>query len=298
MSRAILGGLLIAAIAATDAFPQASVPPRGSGSIAFSLQKIDHTGHILTDGSVVRVGQSTNRDFYIEGEYGVTDRLAVTFGLPYVFSKYIDPNPPPPVIPYLPVDQCHCWNSGFQDFNFTARYNAIGRRHSAFKLTPSLSLGAPSHDYDFRGEAVLGRNLRELRFGLDGQQRIDSISEKLYVQGHYSYAFVEHVLGIPNNRSNAVIEGDYLLTEKLSVRGKVILQRTHGGLHFPSDLTTPELIYQHDRLLRDNYSRAGTGASYSFQRMDVFFDFVGVLGGTDTHAGRALTLGVSFPFKL
>jgi hypothetical protein len=53
-----------------------------------------------------------------------------------------------------------------------------------------------------------------------------------------------------------------------------------------------------DRLLRDNYWRAGAGTAYSFPKMEVFFDFIRVIGGSYTHTGGAVTLGVRFPLDL
>ena len=128
------------------------------------------------------------------------------------------------------------------------------------------------------------------------------------MEGHYSYAFVERVIDIPNNRSNASVEGTYLLLKRrLAARGVASWQRTHGGLLagspppaslvFPGELTTPERVLQHDRLLRDNYFHAGGGFSYSFPRMDVFASYIAFVSGTDTHAGSALTLGISWPFE-
>ena len=66
-------------------------------------------------------------------------------------------------------------------------------------------------------------------------------------------------MGISTNRSNANLEGDYLIKGKLLVRGQVFWQRTHGGLRFgspaPAELVfpgevTPDLLNQHDRLAR------------------------------------------------
>jgi hypothetical protein len=166
----------------------------------------------------------------------------------------------------------------------------------------------PSHDYNFRGEAVVGRNLKELRIALDAGLRLDRISPKLSVQGRYSYTFVEQVLDIPNNRSNAALEGAFLITRKLSARGLVAWQHTHGGLRMgsippadlpvPGEVNTPERILQHDRLLRDNNWRLGAGASYSFSRLDVFASYLEFIAGTDSHAGRAVTAGVSWPFEV
>jgi hypothetical protein len=96
----------------------------------------------------------------------------------------------------------------------------------------------------------------------------------------------------------------------LQVRGQAYWQRTHGGLRFgtpdlpppglkfPGEVNTPELLDQHDRLLRDNYWHAGGGLGYSFPRVDVFATYIAFVGGTDTHAGRALTISFAMPFQL
>ena len=298
---------VLASVTCVDA--QAWVPQGGEGAITISYQRISNTGHRLTDGSLMDVGQSLNMAAYLEADYAVTDRLSFTAGLPYVFSKYTDPNPPPPQLPFLPSDQCRCWHSGWQDFGFTARYNAVRAASGRFALTPSVSTGIPSHDYEFRGESALGRDLKEVSLALDAGLRLDAISPNLSVLGRYSYAFVQRVLDIPDNRSNASVEGRYLLLHgKLAARGFALWQRTYGGLRlgslapsslvFPGEANTPELLFQHDRLLRDNNFRAGGGFSYSFPRMDVFATYIDYVNGTDTHAGGALTLGISWPFEI
>ena len=269
-------------------------------------QRIFNTGHRRIGGFLAKVGQSTKMAVYVEGEYAFTDRLSVSAGLPYVFAKYTARNLPPPPIPVLSWDACHCWQSGFQDFGFSARYNVF---NGGFALTPSVSFGTPSHNYEFRGEAVVGRNLKELQFAVDVGRRLDTISENLSVQGRYSYAIVERPLDIPNNRSNARSEAAYQLTRKLGTNGFVSWQHTHGGLSFgspvagaalafPGDVNTEERLVQHDRMMRDNYWHVGGGASYQFGHFDVFGSYTAFVGGTDTHAGRAFTVGISFPFEL
>jgi hypothetical protein len=268
------------------------------GSISVSYQRISNTGHRLKDGFLAKNGFSTNMGASVEGEYAFTDRFAVSAGLPYVFSKYTDPNPPPPPIPYLPVDQCHCWKGGWQDFGATARFNVFKSENGAFSLTPSVAIGVPSHDYNFRGEAALGRDLREFRVAIDAGQRLDPVSSKLVVQERYSYAFVEKVLNISTNRSNVSFEADYQLTRRLVARALLSLERTHGGLRGVREANTLDLLDQHDRLLRDNNWRTGAGLTYSFRKMDVFASDIEYAGGTNTHAGRALTFGFSWPFEL
>jgi hypothetical protein len=293
---------------ANHAKAQAWVPLRGEGSVSVSYQRIDNTGHRRTNGFLFSRGRSLDMSLYLEAEYAFTSRLSVTAGMPYVFAKFTDANPPPPPIPYLPVDECHCWQSGWQDFGFTARYNLVGGGGGAFGLTPSVSLGVPSHDYNFQGESALGRDVREVRIGIDAGRRLDALVRNLSVQGGYSYAFVEKVMGISTNRSNISAEGDYLIKGKLLVRGQALWQRTHGGLRFgspppadllfPGEVNTPELLFQHDRLLRDNYVRAGGGLGYSLRRVDLLVTYIAFVSGTDTHAGHALTFSFSMPFWL
>src|ERR1700722_13765730 len=81
-------------VAASHARGQAWVPPSGEGSITFSYQRIDNTGHRRTNGFLVPHGLSLDMSLYLEAEYAFTNRLSLTVGLPYVFAKYTDPNPP------------------------------------------------------------------------------------------------------------------------------------------------------------------------------------------------------------
>jgi hypothetical protein len=305
-SRRVPLATFLIAIAAGRAHAQAWVPPAGSGSVNFVVQRIDNTGHFLTDGFLAKQGgKSVDSGIAIEADYAITDRWSLSAELPYVFAKYTDPDPPPPFVPFLPVDTCRCWHSGLQDFGLTARYNLVNK---AIGLTPSVSIGVPSHDYNYQGEAVIGRNLKELRLAIDAGQRLDIISKRLSVQARYSYAFVQRVLDVPNNRSNAAVEGAFELTRKLSVRSSVFWQHTHGGLRGPApsrpetfpfgDVNTPELLNEHDRLLRDNNWRVGGAMSYGFSRFDLFASYIAYVRGTNTHAGRAVTGGISWPFEL
>jgi hypothetical protein len=302
VSRASLAAVTLLVFSRAAA-GQAWVPPAGIGSVSVTYQVVDNAGHLLTDGSLLGDGKSTNMAAGIEAEYAITDRLSVSGGLPFVSAKYRGPGPTPFV--FLPVDSCHCWHSGFQDFTFGARYNIV---NGTFGLTPSVAVGLPSHDYDFRGEATLGTHLKELRVGIDAGQRLDVISPKLSVQARYGYTIVERPLGIAHNRSNATFEGGYLIRRRLSARGWLSIQRTHGGLRlgagpdsgllFPGDVRTPELQFQHDRLLRDNNWRAGAGFAYSLPSFDVFGSYLDYVAGTDAHADHVFTVGVSWPFEI
>jgi hypothetical protein len=304
-SATVLTGLWMCMIlaGARAAGAQAWGPAPGEGAVSLTSQVIQNTGHRLTDGFLIPDGKSTNAGLAVDVDYGLTPHWSFSAGLPFVFSKYIGPNPPP--FSYPEVDACHCWQHGAQDVGLTARYALV---NGGFALTPSISAGVPSHDYNYRGEAVVGQNLREIRLGVDSGLRLDRLWDRLVVEGRYSYAFVERALDIRHDRSNAAIEGAVLVGRRASVRGIVSWQHTHGGLRsgspmlatlpFPGDINTPDRIAEHDRLLRDDSWHVGAGASYGFDRVDVFGSYIEFVSGTDTHAGRAFTMGVSVPFTL
>ena len=291
MRRRAFFALAVFFAATNVAWAQAWAPPAGVGAVNIVYQTIDNTGHRTTDGSMLKGYDSFSRAVLLEMDYAVTDRFSLTAGVPYLGAKYTGPLAS---FSQLPIDECHCWNHGWQDFGATARYNLL---NGSFALTPSVSLGMPTHDYSYFGEAVLGRNLREVRIGIDAGQRLDAISPRLSVAGRYSYAFVEKVIDVPNNRSNVALESAFLVTRKLSARAVFSWQRTNGGLTAP-EFDTQERFEQFDRLLRDNNFHVGAGAAYSLPRIDVFASYAHYAGGNDTHAGHAITAGISWPFQL
>jgi hypothetical protein len=135
--------ILMFLVSTHPARAQAWVLPAGEGAITFTYQTLDNTGHRATNGQLLPVATSVDRSLYFEVEYAFTNRFSVTAGLPYVFAKYTDSNPPPSPIPYLPVDQCHCWQSGWQNVGVTARYSLF---NGGFGLTTFISAGVPSQD--------------------------------------------------------------------------------------------------------------------------------------------------------
>ena len=153
-------------------------------------------------------GQSATSSLLLEVEYGFTDRLSASVGVPYVFAKYTGALPPPSL---LAVDACQCWNSSFQDFSFAARYRFGGPN---WAVTPTLRYDRPSHDYAYQGEAVVGRNLNELLVGISAGTRLGGALSRASVQVGYTYAIVEKPLeDVPINRSNTAFEAGYALDE-------------------------------------------------------------------------------------
>src|SRR5262245_37715249 len=125
LTRALVLAALLGACA-TSTFAQAWAHPAGTGAVTVSFQNLDYSGHFGTDGEFAEdVGNSVHNRVDFEADFAITDRLLITVGIPFVFTRYTSPDPLPPFVPFLPVDDCRCWHSGWQDFGFTARYNLV-----------------------------------------------------------------------------------------------------------------------------------------------------------------------------
>jgi hypothetical protein len=303
--RCCLTTAIVAALAAAPApvAAQAFTSPQGIGAVSFVWQFVDNTGHRLSDGFLREAGQSVTTSVVVELDYGVTNRLSATIGLPYVFAKYTGGMPPPSG---LVVDSCACWHSSFQDMSVSARYRLGDDR---WAVTPILKYDHPSHDYPFEGEAVVGRNLREVQVGVAAALKLATLLPRASVQAGYTYAFVEKPLAdVKIDRSNGFVELGYALTHALFIRGDATWQRTNGGLRFgsvtgnpfppPGELNTPERFAQRDRVLQTNYWHAGGGIAYSAGPVDFFLSVTKYLSGTDTHNGQAYTAGTTWYFDV
>ena len=109
-------------------------------------QYVDNTGHRLSDGFLRGQGERHPRARSSRREYGITDRLSASFGIPYVFAKYTGALPPPS---NLPVDACACWHSGVAALRVPPRAIALGTDSLGF--TPHVRYVLPSHDYRLSG---------------------------------------------------------------------------------------------------------------------------------------------------
>lgn len=285
----------------TPAAAQAFTPPEQVGSLTLAWQWVNNTGHFLTDGFLRPAGQSVTTSALVEVDYGLTDRLALTAGLPYVFAKYTGALPPPS---QLELDACQCWNSAFQDVSIGGRYR-FG--DDFWAITPQVRYNGPTHEYKYVGEAVVGKQLQELQVGISAGRRLVAVLPRVNVQASYTYSFVEKALDdVSLNRSNVYLEVGYPLTRSLYVRGSGIWQTTHGGLRFgsptgdpflpPGELNTPERLAQRDRLLRTKYWHLGGGLAYSTGPADVFVSVEKYVWGRETHNGIAYTAGSTWYF--
>ena len=285
---ALIAILLVPASTAAQAF----TPPPRVGSVTFAWQWVDNTGHILTDGTLFRRGQSVTTSVLTEVDYGVTERLAATVAVPFVFARFTGQLPP---VSGLERDTCRCWHQSFQDFSIAGRYR-LG--DDFWALTPQVRVVIPSHDYPYRGEAVVGPNLNQVLLGISGAWRLAPALPKASIQAGYTFALVEKAVeDLRANRSNVSTSFGYALTRSLYVHGGALFQKTHGGLTaFDLRVAPPDQRAQGDRLLKMRYWHLSGGLSYSAGFTDLFFSVEPYVWGRDTHDGIAYTVGSTWYF--
>ena len=287
---ALIAILLVPASTAAQAF----TPPPRVGSVTFAWQWIDNTGHIQSNGKLVPLGKSVTTSVLTEVDYGVTERLAATVAVPFVFARYKGPNHPR--LADGP-DDCFCWHQSFQDFSIAGRYR-LG--DDFWALTPQVRVVIPSHDYPYRGEAVVGPNLNQVLLGISGAWRLAPALPKATIQAGYTFALVEKAVeDLRANRSNLSMSVGYRLTRSLYVHGGALLQKTHGGLTAQElfDPNTPlDLKAQADRIVKARYWHMTGGLSYELGVADLFFSVEPYVWGRDAHDGIAYTVGSTWYF--
>lgn len=272
---------------------QAWLLPQGEGTVSLSYQNLYVHDHAFSLGDAHDVGHILSHALFLDVDYSLTDRLAVRFAVPYVVGKYYGPRPH-----QLPLDD-GTYHSTFQDFTFDVRYN-VSRRPVVF--TPYFRAVIPSNNYPYFAHSAAGRDLREYHLGANFGRRLDPILPKAYLQARYSYAFVERVLGIAPNRSNAEFQLGYFLTPRLSLLGMGQWMYTHSGVEIDWNLFHGGLVgdqwIHHDQIAKSSLLDQGGGFAYAVTSLwQVFFSAARSVEGRNGHLHAAvLTLGLSRSF--
>jgi hypothetical protein len=298
MTRRVVLADLVAfamAVSPSSAQAQAFLPPQGEGSVSVLFSDVFAKYHYLPT-TPQDVGHIRTETLLLDVTYGLTDKVAISAGIPWVASRYSGafPHPLLDLTGITPLDD-GTYHQTFQDFRFSVRYNITKRN---VVLTPFVGTIVPSHDYTYFAHSAPGRDLNELQLGLSAAKMLDSLVPGFFVQGSYSYGVAEKSLDIPHNRSNISLEFGYFVTPKLRLLGLTTGQITHGGVDAPAP--TDKLLFpQHDRITRDEFINVGGGAGFSLsEKVDLFGSIIHTVDARNIHAiHRGLSFGVSWSFS-
>jgi hypothetical protein len=297
----------ILALGATPAGAQAWLPPQGEGAVSFVYQNMYDRYHHTPGVGKQDLGPTTSRSVLVDVTYGITDRLAVSFAIPWIAAKYVGPSPHPladlsgprPVFfGATPLDNGK-FHGTFQDVRFDVRYNLTTK---GLVLTPFIGTSAPTHQYTTLAHAAPGTRQKQLHVGVSAAKMLDRITPGLFVQGRYAFALVERPLDIGHNRSSAGVEIGYFVTPRLRLLALGAGQRTHGGIDMiinPRANLPPEHFLHHDAVTRINFLNLGAGAAFSLnEKIDVYASMIRTVAARNGHLiDRGLSLGMSWSFS-
>ena len=312
--------LLGAACTCAPAHAQLWVPAKGTGALGVSYQyAVDHT-HLDGNGDEFSPGNMGSHSLQLRVDYGLTDRLGVQFTAPFISKRYIGAGPhnPDPFNPHAqaghagpahegPHEETIArlddgdWHGGWQDFGVGLRFRWIEpRAGQPWGVTPFASYQWPSHDYTYFAHAALGSRQKRLSLGATAGRQFGPRFQKLFVQGQYSYTFVEEVLDIRPNYSSLNLDLGWHFTPRFSARAMLMLRKTHDGLDIPFDFPsrTTELFLHHDQIQRVDYVNWGVGANYALgDRYSLSANWYTTLWGENGHkVHNAVGLGITRKF--
>lgn len=253
------------------------------------------------DTGKVDIGTVDTQTLNLELAYRVGERTTLHFGIPLVRKRYKGPFPhrldtidPPKSDKFIDDGRYHV---AFQDLLLGVSYRAL--EGNQFSVEPFLYYGLPSHDYPHFGHAAVGQNLWRLEVGTRLVYR-PPFSD-FYFRLDPSYVFMEKTLGVNINHWRAFLETGYFFGR--GIVGRAFLMTKHGkGLGFPGDFEagdrSSEQWFQHDRLVKHNYTNAGVGLDWYFgSRTQIGTAVFRTIQGDVVHlADWALNVGISRSF--
>ena len=282
---------LISCAAFKFAHAQAWVPLQGAGEVTVTYENLYVRDHFDYKGKRFDAGPIRTNTVVTTVEYGLTNNLTLDGELTHVTSKYEGFVGP---VPHGPPDTGF-YHPTFQDARIGVRYNLLSRQ---LVVTPTIVAVIPTHDYETRGHTAVGRNLRELQFGVNVGRDLGEVIPRTYVEARYLYVIAEKVEHLNMNRSIVDWEFGYFVNPRLSLRFTGAWQHSYGGIRIPLDSNLPDYHELHDRAAKSNYVRFGGGLSFSMTRsIDLNVDVGNTPIGTNTHAARGLSLGISWRFS-
>jgi hypothetical protein len=281
--------LLALTITSTSARAQAWLPAKGEGSVAVLFSNALSTKHYLPNVAYDR-GHIDSNTMLFDVTYGVSDRMAVTVGLPMVTSRYRGAFPHQPIT----LDDGN-WHTSAQDLRLGVRYNVA---RGPMQITPFIGSSLPANDYQYFAHAAPGRQLKEMAGGVAAARLFAELG--LVVQGQYGINISQGAVGIPRRYSTTSAEAAYFVTPAIRVIATTSGRIGHTGVDLPLNvaLLPVELRPHHDQIGRESYLNMGGGAAISLtDTFDLFLGYTRTITGRNTHAiERGLSLGVSWSF--
>src|SRR5262249_8563847 len=155
----------------------------GGGWVGLSYNYVHMQYHLDPDGRKIDIGSMNSQRVDLNAEYGITDRLAVYAGVPYVQSQYTGSHPHTIITPagVVHVSQTDdgSYHGSFQDVTIATKYAFSA---GGWAVTPGIVYGRPTHAYPDFTHAAIGANEEVLSFGVATGRVLPEPLDRFYVQ--------------------------------------------------------------------------------------------------------------------
>jgi hypothetical protein len=268
-----LASLALPAAAQTQT--AAGVPAKGEGTVALSVQyaKINQrTVPDLFGGGLENFGEITLRSAWLEFDYGLTDRLAVSAWLPFKSNRYSGHFPHDPI---HDLDDDH-GERFLDDGDFHSSWGDAGVglrwlwKAKPVAIVPFASFHFPVRDYPLFTETQAGTGQWRFDVGVNAGGRFAGRLRNAWWRAGYAHSFMERTEpdDAPARRVNhgtVSVELGYWLSPSVAVRADYSYKRTFHGLKFPEGFVLPprgDQFYKHDQLFEWESATASLGADW------------------------------------
>jgi hypothetical protein len=295
---ALLLGLGMACYASAQ--NDVTVLPKGRSVGTFALQSLYIDKHAGPEGQRADAGTITTNSVFLNYEYGLTDRLTLTVGLPYKSSRYVGlfGHHPEQLLDdhgqhFIDDGDYH---SGWQDLSVSVRYAWIQKK---WMVTPYLTYGTPMREYVTFAHAAIGTGQWRWEAGVSVGRQFSGKLRNLYYVGGLSYTWLEPTDRTVNH-ATFTSEVGWFINEKWSVHANLAKQKSFNGFEFPDDFPNrvDDHFFYHDMNLRNDFLNVGLGVDWQATDYDrVFASWGHTAHGDNTHIIRyVVTLGYSHAF--
>ena len=256
-----------------------------------TFQVVTDHHHLNSRGDQIAPGRITTNSVLLKLDYGLTNRLAVSFTAPWLEKKFRGSGAHNPD-PFNDGHDDHEHIERLDDGNFHSTWQdwTAGLRYSwreqPLAVSTFVNYSWPSRDYTYFAHAAPGTRQARTQIGLFAGRPFGPPWINTYAQASYSYTFVEKVLDINVNYSTLNVELGHHFSPRLSGRVFATYRKTHGGLDFPGDFPSrrDERWLHHDQIQRVDYLNGGLGLAWRFnERHSLTLDYLKTLWGENGH---------------
>lgn len=286
-------GLLLGSLAWTPvARAQAWVPGKGQGAVSLILHQSETTKLTDSHGHADHFGKVIGRTLFLNIDYGLSDRWAISASLPFKSNRYTGQDPHNPQTLPFPNDQRFVddgqFHDGWADWSVALRYQW---RTEPFLITPFIVYSRPSHPYTFFAHSAFGNQQWALTAGVHVGGWLSPPLQNLYWQAGYAYSFEQPLDHRHVNRGVVSLEAGYFLTPRLEAHLGVEHENSYGDtINLPQDFfnadgsLNPGNLYYHDQLAASRYTNATMGLDYQLNdRYQLSLHYARTLNSANAH---------------